>query len=541
MNWIPWILLLVALVEHLIVLPRLFERAGLPAWHGRVPGLNFVTWLKMIGRPWYWAIGLLVPGINLIMLTIMHVEAGIVHNRRSTKDQWVLGALPWYGLLDLAKSQDTQYVGPRDWSKTKKSGLREWGESILWAVVVASIVRAFVFEAFTIPTGSMEGSMLVGDYLYVSKTAYGPRVPETPFTVPFVHNVLPGGMIPSYTSWFSLPYMRLPGIRDVERYDAVVFNFPHGDTIVVDPSLAGHDYYAILRREAMNHAGGDRNAFLMDQDQHLEAARRALTKRFGLRARPMDKMENYVKRCVGLPGETLEVIDRVLNINGEPLPTPENLQFEYVVGFSEGRAFAQAYEQLGLTLLDLQQGVQASNLRQLMAYRDGFELTIALTDKEKETLENSSLTTSVVPMDHTSRRGSLDMFPNVASPEFDTWDPDQLGPILIPKAGMSVQLNERNWALYRRVIQVYEGHQAEQREDGYYIDGQKSSTYTFDHNCYWMMGDNRHRSADSRMWGFVPETHIVGRASFVWFSKQNVEQHGEAKVRWNRMFNAVER
>lgn len=541
MNVIPWILLGLVMVEHLVFLPKLFEKAGLPAWQGRIPGLNYLTWLKMIGRPWYWIITLIVPGINLIMLTVMHVEAAIVMNRRSAKDQWLIGALPWWGLYDLAAAENTKYVGRRDWSKTKKSAIREWGESILWAVVVASIVRAFVFEAFTIPTGSMEGSMLVGDYLYVSKTAYGPRVPETPFTTPFVHNVLPGSMIPSYTTWFSLPHLRLPGLGDVERYDAVVFNFPHGDTIVVDPMLAGHDYYAILRREGMNHAGGNREAFLADESGHLTAARKALDKRYGLRARPMDKMENYVKRCVGLPGETIEVIDRVLHVDGKALPTPAHLQFEYVVTFPDGRAFAQAYKSLNLTMLDLQTGVQAGNLPQLFGYRDGFDLIVALTEDELKRLENSGVATAIKRVDQSARRGTLDMFPNVASEEFDGWDPDNLGPIQIPKAGLTIELNDRNWALYHRVIQVYDGHAAQRTADGFIIDGQTATSYTFEQNCYWMMGDNRHRSADSRMWGFVPETHIVGRASFVWFSKQNVMQHGEKKIRWSRMFKGVEK
>lgn len=531
----------IVLLEHLVFLPKLFERAQLPSWHGRIPGLNYWTWLKMIGRPWYWIFTLVVPGINLIMLTIMHVEASIVMNKRSTADQWMIGALPWLGMVQLARADDLKYVGKRDWSRNSKSALREWSESILWAVVVASIVRAFVFEAFTIPTGSMEGSMLVGDYLYVSKTAYGPKVPETPFTVPFIHNVLPGTMVPSYTQWFSLPHMRLPGLGDVERYDAVVFNFPHGDTIVVDAQLAGHDYYAILRKEALANAGGDRTTFLSAQSQHLGAARKALSKRFGLQARPLDKMENYVKRCVGLPGETLQVIDRVLHIDGAPLPTPEHLQFEYTVGFPDGRSFARAYDMLELTLLDLQAGIKPQNLPQIRNYRDGFTINMALTNSEFNQLKNSNLSTSLERVDASSRRGSLDMFPNVASAEFDVWDPDNLGPILIPKAGITIELNERNWALYKRVIQTYEGHVAEKRPDGFYVDGEPVREYTFEQDCYWMMGDNRHRSADSRMWGFVPKSHVVGRASFIWFSKQNIAQHGEKKIRWSRMFKGVER
>lgn len=538
-NLIPWILLGLLCVEHVVFLPRLFKRAGLTAWHGYVPGLNYVTWLRMIGRPWYWIFTLLAPGINLIMLTIMHVEAGLVFGQRSTNDQWKMGGLPWLGLAQLAGKEEAQYVGRRDWSKTKKSALREWGESILWAVVVASIVRSFVFEAFTIPTGSMEGSMLVGDYLYVSKTAYGPKVPQTPFTLPFIHNVVPGTMMPSYTRWFSLPYKRLPGLGDVERYDAVVFNFPHGDTIVVDPYLAGHDYYGILRSRAIEHAGGDREAFLASPDVHLSAVRKSLSKQYGIQGRPLDKMENYVKRCVGLPGETLEVRDRIVHINGEALEAPQGAQFDYNVKFPDGRTFSHFYKELGLTLLDVSVPNAAQYVASAKRAGSEFTLPLALTEKEKSAMEQGGLI--VERSDYSGYQGSLSMFPNVPSAEFDTWDPDNYGPVMIPAAGQSVELNERNLALYSRVISVYEGHMLEQRPDGVYIDGEKSNAYTFSQDYYWMMGDNRHHSADSRMWGFVPENHVVGKASFIWFSKQNVAQHGEKKIRWNRMFKGIER
>lgn len=543
-NLIPWILLGLLCVEHVVFLPRLFKRSGLSAWHGFVPGLNYVTWLRMIGRPWYWIFTLLAPGINLIMLTIMHVEAGIVFGQRSSKEQWKMGGLPWLGLAQLAGNEDVQYVGRRDWSKVKKSALREWGESILWAVVVASIVRSFVFEAFTIPTGSMEGSMLVGDYLYVSKTAYGPKVPQTPFTLPFIHNVVPGTMVPSYTRWFNLPYKRLPGLGSVERYDAVVFNFPHGDTILVDPYLAGHDYYAYLRMRAIEHAGSNREAFLASPDVHLSAVRKSLSKQYGIQGRPIDKMENYVKRCVGMPGETLEVRDRVVHINGEAIEAPKGVQFDYNVKFPDGRTFSHFYNELGLTLLDVSVPIAAQhNVAKYVAAakrkRSEFTLVLALTEKEKLAIEKGGL--SVEPRDCPDPKLTLSMFPNVPSSEFDTWDPDNYGPVMIPSAGQSIELTERNLALYRRVISVYEGHELEERAEGIYIDGKKANTYTFNQDYYWMMGDNRHHSADSRMWGFVPENHVVGKALFIWFSKQNVAQHGEWKIRWNRMFKGIER
>lgn len=526
MELIPWILLCLLLVEHMVFLPNLFDRAGLNKAHGYVPVLNYWTWLKAIKRPWYWIFLLIIPGVNLIMLVIMQVELGIVFGERSTAAQWKQGALPWIFFPALSLSESS-YVGPRDWSKSKKSTGREWGESILWALVVASIVRTFIFEAFMIPTGSMEGSMLVGDYLYVSKTSYGPKVPQTPVSIPLIHNALPGSMVPSYTEWFALPYKRLPGLRDVERYDAVVFNFPHGDTIVVDPQWAGHDYYGILRMEAIKRAGGDVEAYANNPEPYAKQARAALEQRFGIRARPLDKTENYVKRCVALPGETISAVDGQLFIDGEALEPPAGVQFEYKVAFPSPMERRRAHQGLGLTEID--------------GPRDNRSLEViwALTETERIQLENSGMATSIERVDLSHRRGRLELFPNAYLPEFNGWDPDNFGPITLPKRGMTVALNERNLAMYRRAIRTYEGHELEEVGGQVLIDGSPVDSYTFALDYYWMMGDNRHRSADSRMWGFVPETHIVGRASFVWFSKQNAAQHGENRIRWERMFKGV--
>lgn len=536
MELIPWILLGILLLEHIVFLPALFERAGLNKTHGFIPGLNYWTWLKTIGRPWYWLILLVIPGVNLIMLVIMHVELGINFGERSTVDQWKQGALPWVFLPVLSRS-GFKYVGKRDWNNIKKSTGREWGESILWALVVATVVRTFIFEAFMIPTGSMEGSMLVGDYLYVSKTSYGPKVPQTPFSVPLIHNALPGSMVPSYTEWFALPYTRLPGIREVERYDAVVFNFPHGDTIVVDPQWAGHDYYAILRMEAIKRAGGNVETYVNDPAPYEAQARAALEKRFGIRARPLDKTENYVKRCVALPGETISAEYGQLFINGEALDPPAGVQCEYTITFSSLTEKQRAIT--GLDLTDIDTGLDNLSKKEKRQRARKLQVIWALTADERTKLENSGMATNIERVDLSYRRGRLEIFPNTYLPEFNAWDPDNFGPITLPSRGMTIELTPRNIALYRRAISTYEEHDLEIVGDDVRIDGQPATTYTFGLDYYWMMGDNRHRSADSRMWGFVPETHIVGRASFVWFSKQNAAQHGESKIRWDRMFNSV--
>ena len=530
MTFIPWILLFLVFAVQLFTLPSLIARRNPDAssWKGAVPGLHFLEWLALIEWPWYWVLFLLVPGINLIMLTVMHVELGLAFGRRGLKDQWIMGALPWWGLWEL-KQGNNAWIGKRDWSKTRKSTAREWSEALIWATVVAGSLRMLIVEPFTIPTPSMEGSMLVGDYLVVSKTSYGPKLPRTPFTMPFVHNALPGSLTPSYTSWFSLPNLRLPGFRDVERYDAVVFSFPHGDTVYVDPNLVGHDYYALLRREGIRRAGGDVQTFALEPERYLAEARKQAMRNPGLRARPVDKMENYVKRCVALPGETVSIVEGQLHIDGEPVDNPEGLQKDHRVIFSSQAEAQMAFRKLDLTKLDL---------GPVSAVPEGIAAVMALTEREVEAMKGLAL--SVEPMSNAHRRGRLEMFPNVWDEEFNLWDPDNYGPVMLPKEGMTVELTPRNLHLYRRWITAYEGHDLQERPDGeVLLDGEPVTSYTFGMDGYWMMGDNRHRSADSRMWGFVPKDHVVGRASFIWFSKQNEAQHGESKIRWDRMMTSV--
>ena len=530
MHLLPWILLALALLLQWITLPALLLKKdpNAAAWKGAVPGFHFLVWLDLIQRPWYWILFLWLPGINLLLLTVMHVELGIAFGRRSAKDQWIFGALPWWGLWELRQGDDT-WMGKRDWSKTQKSTWREWSEALIWATVVAGSLRMLLLEPFTIPTPSMEGSMLVGDYLVVDKTSYGAKLPRTPFSMPFVHNALPGGLTPSYTSWFTLPNLRLPGWRDVQRYDAVVFSFPHGDTVYVDPVLVGHDYHALLRREGIRRAGGDVQAFSLNPDKYLDQARKQAQRRPGLRARPVDKMENYVKRCVGLPGETVSVVQGQLHIDGAPVENPPGLQMEHRLVFGSQAKAQQAYRKLGLTKLDL---------GPVSVVPEGIAAVMALTESEAAAMEPLAL--SMEPMSNAHQRGRLAMFPNVWGDEFNAWDPDDYGPVTLPKAGQTIELTPRNIAIYKRWISAYEGHDFQVGKDGTTsIDGAECTTFTFGMDGYWMMGDNRHRSADSRMWGFVPEDHIVGRASFIWFSKQNEEQHGESKIRWDRMMTTV--
>ena len=525
MNF-PLLLLLALPLVHMVTLPKLFQRAGIPAWHGLVPGLNYWTWLGMLKRPKHWLLPLLFPGPNLIMVSILHVETGIAYGHRSTAQQWFMGLLPWVGMFNLAYRDASEFVGPRNWEGKKKGMGREWNEAILWATVVASLIRGYAFEAFMIPTGSMEDSMLVGDYLVVSKMSYGPKLPETPLSLPFVHNAIPWtNVMPSYLDWVSIPYTRLPGFGKVDRYDAVVFNFPNGDTILVDPSRAGHDYHQFLRKDAVARAGGA-VAFEKDRAKFERRSREALSKQPGTRPRPVDKKEHYVKRCVGLPGEDLAIVNRELIINGEKVESPQGLQFNYSVTLKKLGDKRRIMEKLELTKVDVHNCLSLN-------------CTMALREDEAVELMELGLVESVVMKDVSVTRGNLDLYPNTNRFDFASWDLDNYGPIHIPKQGETIDLTARNVALYQRVITAYEGHDLRMDGDVILIDESPVSEYTFEQDYYWMMGDNRHSSLDSRYWGFVPEDHVVGRAAFTWFSKMNEAQHGESGIRWDRMFKSV--
>ena len=556
MNLIPWILLLLLIAVQCATTPALMKRSGLTfKLPGFIPILHFLPMLKIIGRPWYWFLLLLVPGVNLIMLVIVNVEMGIVFNQRSAGSQWKFGALPWYALYELAfQKKEEKYVGPRNWKDKKKSWGREWGEAILFAVVAASIIRSFTFEAFTIPTPSMEASMKVGDYLFVDKFTYGTRLPMTPVSIPFFHNAIPGGLTNSYVEWFSLPYMRTPGFGKVERFDPVVFNFPNGDTVLVDPYYVGHNYYELLRNEAITMAGNNVELYLSDKAKYDAMARNNFNEKQvckscrentpggkgnlkigGTRYRPLDKKEMYIKRCIGLPWETLEVRDGQVYINGSAIENKVAMMWNYLITVSSPSSISKLQREFGKLNSEMQ-----------MANPEGNLLLVPLTTDEANKMRGmTSDFPSVVQFQDTSSDHSLSIYPNSDDYPFNEWTSDRFGPLTIPAEGMTIEMSHDAFVRYARVIGAYEGNTIAEKDGKIFINGQEAATYTFKQNYYFMMGDNRHHSADSRFWGFVPEDHIVGKAVFTWFSKENNEYHGGNKswleqIRWNRIFRLVD-
>ncbi len=378
-------------------------------------------------------------------------------------------------------------------NKKRKSVLREWLDAGLFAIVAATLIRTFFFEAYTIPTGSMEGTMLVNDYLFVSKLAYGPRIPMTPLAIPLVHNTMPltGGK--SYTEAVQWGYHRIPGFGNVERNDVVVFNFPAGDSVMAE--YPDQDYYSECRR----------------------SGRDLVNNRLTIITRPVDKKENYIKRCVAVPGDVLEIKNTRIYIDGKATPLFPHSKLFHIVS-TNGRA---------------------------PDVSEDFELYERISDnKYVYNLENCQIAEMKKAGNVTDVTTFINFPAGVSSPHpgewvfpHDTahfkWNRDNYGPITVPKKGATVQLSTENIALYRRIIANYEGNKLEERNGQILINGQVATSYTFKMDYYWMMGDNRHNSLDSRYWGFVPEDHVVGKAWFVWLS------YGEHGIRWKRLLHGI--
>ena len=382
----------------------------------------------------------------------------------------------------------------KDQKEKKKKGIfREWFDAALFAIVAATLIRTFFIEAYTIPTGSMEGSLLVNDYLFVSKVAYGPRVPNTPLAVPLVHNTIFGGE--SYTKSVQWDYRRFWGVGDVKRNDIVVFNFPNGDTVVKE--APEQDYYALCR----------------------EYGRNAVLGMNTIVVRPVDKKDNYIKRCVAVAGDKLEIRDGVVYINGKKGEVFPHAQSTYRVVTSGLGLSADFLEEN-----DIDQPAIFGNNQYIYTLPND---KVELVRKQPQVTDVSALND---PAGYIPQSPGAWVFP------YDTanykWNKDNYGPLVIPKEGATVQLTPQNIAIYRRLIQIYEKNNFEERGGKFFIDGKEITSYTFKMNYYWMMGDNRHNSADSRYWGFVPIDHVVGKASFVWLSHEN-------GLRWNRLFRSV--
>lgn len=500
------IILIITLILATAGLWKIFEKAGYAGWKAVVPFLNFYIWLKIIKKPLWWYIFILTPFINVFVILLMVVEILKCFGKESIGAQALGVIFPFLYLPYLGFSGSEVYMDPDKREKVKKGVVREWVDAIIFAVVAATIIRTFFIEAYTIPTSSMEGTLLRGDFLFVSKVSYGPRVPMTPLSFPFVHHTLPmSSTKKSYLEWIKLPYYRYCGLGDIERYDAVVFNYPDGDTLS-QVYQSNDSYYSLMRQF------GRRDVWTN-------------TRKYGdIIARPVDKRENYIKRCVGLPGDSLQIIDQVVYINGKALENPKYAQYSYQV-ITDGSRLNQRL----IDRIDIYELIQTANPSISYAY---------MNESSAAKLAETPIVKSVTRLTHPANNPDdlKRIFPY--NPKYG-WSVDNFGPLYIPRAGESVNISPDNIDLYRRVIHAYEGHDLQVKDGKVYIDGEEKDSYTFEMDYYFMMGDNRHNSADSRYWGFVPEDHIVGKAVFVWLSLDPDKSWFQGKIRWDKLFRFV--
>ncbi|WP_295984509.1 signal peptidase I [uncultured Algibacter sp.] len=493
MTWTQWfIFILIIQVIHGLGTWKLYIKAGRRAWEAFVPVYNGIILLKIINRPWWWIILLFLPIVNLIMLPVVWVETARSFGKNTTLDTVLafvtLGFYNYY----LNYIADVNYIEDRSLLPNTSGG--DWLSSILFAIVAATIVHTYFMQPFTIPSSSLEKSLLVGDFLFVSKFHYGARVPMTTVGAPMVHDTIPVLNKKSYLfndhfeerkmSWknkLQLPYLRFPGFEKIDRNEIVVFNQP-ADTLK------------------------DMNVFKPDRNYY----------------KPIDKKTNLVKRCVGVAGDSLEVRDGYVYINGKKneLPDRAHLQFSYLVQ-PKTNTFNPNFIK---DRYDITDGFGIMNSQNTYYFS-------AISDEALSRFKNHPNVASITPNKQEKGVRDSDIFPH--DPNYN-WNVDFFGPLYIPEEGKTIDINLEVLPLYKRVITEYEGNTLQVKGNQILINGEVTDTYTFKQNYYWMMGDNRHNSIDARRWGFVPFNHVIGKPVFIWMSWDGIKN-----PRWERFFTTV--
>ena len=483
-QWFVFFLLVQ--IVHFLGTWKLYESAGRKRWEAAIPVYNAIVLMKIIGRPTWWTVLLFIPIVNLIMFPVIWIETLRSFGKKSSLDTF-LGIITFgFYIYYINYTQKLDYIADRSLQPENKTA--DTISSLLFAVIVATLVHTYFIQPYTIPTSSLEKSLLIGDFLFVSKMNYGARVPMTTVALPMVHDSIPFTKRKSYLNWPQLPYLRLPGFQTIDRTDIVVFNWPV-DTV--------YKFFDTSKRHVL---------------------------------KPVDKKSNYVKRCVGIPGDSLSIKDGIVYIGGKILVMPERAKPQY--------SYAVALD--GKTPIDFEYLIKDLNITDEAGFKSELRDTLflkALTAAGAERLKNVPGILSVTRQISTGIEAGI--FPHI-----NKWNRDNFGPIYIPQKGKTVALTTETLPFYKRIITEYEKNDNGDKNDLKVIgneirlNGSIVKNYSFKQNYYWMMGDNRHNSEDSRYWGFVPEDHIVGKPIFIWMS-WDTNGKGLNKIRWDRVFTTV--
>jgi len=531
MTFFQWFIFFIIIqFVHGIGSWKLYKLCGYKSYLAFIPIYNAIILMKIINRPWWWVILLFIPIINLLIIPVIWVETIRSFGKNKFIDTFlVLISLGFY-IYSINYSNNLDYVVNRDINP--KTGIGEWISSIIFAVILATIVHTYFIQPYIIPTGSLEKSLLVGDFLFVSKFHYGARVPQTAVSFPMVHDTIIGTGIRSYLKKPQIPYLRIPGFQKIKRNEIVTFSWP-ADTV-----------------------------------------RQFFVKEKGVK-KPIDKKSNYVKRCVAIPSDTLEIKNGIIFINGKKSIMPYRAKpiFNYSVynqngistsklsssGIKIQRKFRikditqQKLNQMrpyilrlvdnnpnNFTIITDFKGIPydvRSSGRIVMTEITEKEMDVFLTEQEAEILKKSRLIDSITRNFNKIKSYNTQFFPNDI--RFN-WNEDNFGPIIIPKKGEKIKLNSINLPIYKKLIRDYEKNSLDLKNGSIFINNIKTEHYIFKQNYYWMMGDNRYKSEDSRSWGFVPEDHIVGKPVFIWMSIEGINDGFKNwKIRWNRVFTTV--
>jgi signal peptidase I len=507
-------LLLVYFIGTLIVflpsfgLAPLFRKAGAPSWKAYIPFYNTWVMQELTKRPKHWVFWQAIPVVGWFISPGIFVEFVKCFGKFGLGHHTLAALLAPFYFPYLAYKEKPKWIGPEAARKHKKKGWREWVDAAIFAVVAATLIRTFIFEAYVIPSPSMEKTLLVRDFLFVSKLSYGPRIPNTPLSIPFIHNYVPGTKFKSYSEAIKIPYTRWFAASP-KRNDVVVFNFPAGDTVIHATGFeSANPYYDIKRRAAR---GSTEDLMILNDPDN-----------YPVYVHPVDKTDNYIKRCVGIAGDTIEIKDGIVWASGKQQALPPYAEMNYVV--------TTTVQSLDQDIMKDEYDVDFDKGEYSMTGRPG-EYRMLLTTKAKEKMLKNGLAKSIV-VDYEYQYGGGDVFPYDSVAAHKKWNRENYGPIWIPKKGASLKLTPENYSIYERTIRFYEKNDFTTQNGKFLLNGKEITDYTFKMDYYWMMGDNRQGSQDSRYWGFVPEDRIVGKAWLIWFS-------WDGGPRWKRLFNIV--